>query len=132
MGFIGGLSGRIANLNFRGGSVVSSERANVGAVVGVSDKGELDRVSTGLPVTAQNGSSVGGLVGWGYLTLIKNSNATGEIITGGSLGNVGGLVGDAYDTTIENSYATGNVTNSDSDSDSASDSDLGGLVGSNG
>ncbi len=114
-GTFDGLGHTISNLtlnrpttNYVGlfGSVASATISNLG-VVGGSVTGQI---------------WVGGLMGFGGNSTIRNSYTTGAV-TGS--GFVGGLVGESFSSVISNSYATGSVTGS------IESIYVGGLVGEN-
>ena len=134
VGFFAILSGTVKNLNFRGGSVSSTNtnggynaRNQIGVVAGrVESNGILDNVSSNALVKGSTNyyDRVGGLAGQNEGT-IQNSYATGNVNGNSGSGNrVGGLAGENSGT-IENSYAAGNVLGG------TGYGALGGLAGSN-
>jgi len=94
---------------------------NVGGLVGFNyEKGTVRDCHSSGNVTSEEGSYIGGLVGWNERTVVT-SYSTGNV-KGND--NIGGLVGgNEFDGTVSKSHSTGNVTG---------DTHVGGLVGQNG
>ena len=122
--WVGGLSGRS-----REGAIVGSYArglvtggSSVGGLTGGADLATItNSYATGNVVGS--GSSVGGLVGYGYFIRgLSDSYATGRVEGVSSVGGLVGFIGSPV--SITTSYATGNVV--------GSGDGIGGLVGSGG
>ncbi|MDH7794012.1 MULTISPECIES: MBG domain-containing protein [unclassified Beijerinckia] len=113
--------GAIRNIGLVGGSITG--RANVGALIGVSDTAAISNVWSSANVTG-NGKSIGGLVGWNYWTTISDSRTSGTVTGNSGASDIGGLVG-RNEGVINRSYATGAVNAISM----ATDGGIGGLVG---
>lgn len=126
-GLIGFSSSNIISNNHTTGRIYA--QGNAGGLIGTNEYSSISNsYATGNIVTTQNGSNIGGLVGYndGILssTTISNSYATGTVKTISSTGSasyVGGLVGYNSKASISNSYATGIVSGNNY---------VGGLIGS--
>ncbi len=115
----------------------------MGGIVAFNDGGTVQNCASNVTITVADNvnsgsnTSIGGLVGWnvfsdaGFVPLIENCSAHGDITVGDTAGGrsvaVGGLVGLSDGGTIQNSFAAGTVkSNCDSD---ASSRYFGGLIG---
>lgn len=116
-GLIGDSSGPLRNIWVSGSVTVSGAGGIAGGVVGTNENVISNAWASGT-VSGSTGSTVGGLVGFAFLSAssISNAYAIGSV----SGGNAGGLVGGNNSGTISNAYATGSVSGS---------SNAGGLVG---
>ncbi|MEJ0078380.1 MAG: GLUG motif-containing protein [Alphaproteobacteria bacterium] len=123
------LLGGLVGLNDTGGSIVNSSASGVvtgstfavGGLVGVNIGSIAGSHATGA-VTGDDGSLVGGLVGFNLLGSIQNSFSVSNVSTGAG-GAAGGLVAINFGS-IGTSFATGKVTGGDG-------SYVGGLVAYN-
>jgi len=116
-GLIGDSSGPLRNVWVSGSVTVSGAGGVAGGMVGTNEN-VISNAWTSGTVSGSTGSTVGGLVGFAFLSAssISNAYATGSV----SGGSAGGLVGGNNSGTISNAYATGSVSGS---------SNAGGLVG---
>ena len=122
VGLFGVANAEIQDVGLIGGSVTGTAAgANVGALAGSVNDGEVSNVYATVPVSGAG--NVGGLIGLNTGQLI-DVYATGAV-TGSSATNIGGLVG-TNSGNISSSYATGAV------SGGINVQSAGGLVGSNG
>jgi len=118
---IGRLYGSVDDVQVIGGSVSGASR--VGGLVGASYTGSsIINSSASAAVQSTNGIA-GGLIGYAYGSIIRDSQATGNTVEGGNPGGtLGGLVGSMDGSSIEGSYSSMNVH-------AGSGPIIGGLVG---
>ena len=115
-GLVGWNEGTVEEKSYSTGNVKGNDK--VGGLVGFNNQyGRVSKSHSTGSVTSEEGSDIGGLVGWNEGKVEDSYSSSGVI---GRL-HVGGLVGENINT-VERSYSTGNVTG---------DTYVGGLVGQN-
>lgn len=116
-GVVGNLGGSSASVTASCmlGSVVGTNYSNdksyltnVGGVVGISNKGTINKCFNYATVNASNARFVGGILGYNSAGTLTNSYSTASLVSGNVM--VGGLVGNNNNGTVKTCYVSSNTT----------------------
>ncbi|MFA5930698.1 MAG: GLUG motif-containing protein [archaeon] len=106
--YAGQASSSLISNSYSTGNLTGGEGI-VGGLFGLFDYGTLSNSYS--TVSVNGGSSVGGLVGYLWVSEITNSYSIGKVSA--ATNGVGGIVGSAGASTISNSFSTGEITGDD-------------------
>lgn len=129
-GVIGACYGKVDNVWSDATISTTIKQSTVGGVVGSASRAGTSIANsyfTGSITDGVGGSSVGGVLGYGYLISVKGcwngGNIASVATSSGDLGQAGGIVGKLIGGTIDNCYNSGTVNG-------LATAEAGGLIGS--